>query len=105
MLASQRYKSDLEKLNSDKENADISLKQSAKLQEIEVVKSKKVKQQESIDFLRKQVEAGLTNADKNQDLSALSVATACLQDAKKKEKTACELEQALGHLKWEYNQL
>ena len=105
LLASQRYKSDLEKLNSDKKNADISLKQSAKLQEIEVVKSKKVKQQESIDFLRKQVEAGLTNADKNQDLSALSVATACLQDAKKKEKTACELEQALGHLKREYNQL
>ena len=65
LLGSQRYKSDLEKINSDKKNADIPLKQRAKLQEIEVVKSKKVKLQESIDFLRKQVEAGMINADKN----------------------------------------
>ena len=72
--------------NSDKKNADISLKQSAKLQEIEVVKSKKVKLQESEDFLKKkQVEAGMINADKNQDLSALSVATVSLQGARKKE--------------------
>ena len=101
LLASQRYK----RINSGKKNADISLNWSVKLQEIEVVNSKKAQQQESVDFLRKQVEAGMINADKNQDLSALSVATACLQDAKKKEKTACELEQALGHLKREYNQL
>ena len=65
LLGSQRYKSDLEKINSDKKNADIPLKQRTKLQEIEVVKSKKVKLQESIDFLRKQVEAGMINADKN----------------------------------------
>ena len=71
LLGSQRYKSDLEKINSDKKNADISLKQRAKLQEIEVVKSKKVKLQESIDFLRKQVEAGMINADKNQYLLIL----------------------------------
>ena len=32
--------------------------------------------QESVGFLRQQVEAGMINADKNQDLSALSVATA-----------------------------
>ena len=31
----------------------------------------------------------MINADMNQDLSALSVATACLQDARKKEKTVC----------------
>ena len=86
LLASQRYKSDLEKINSDKKNADIPSKQSAKLQEIEVAKSKKVKLQESVDFLRKQVEAGIINADKNQYLSALSVATVCLQDARKKRK-------------------
>ena len=92
MLASQRYKIDLEKINSDKKNADISLKQSAKLREIEVVKSKL---QESVHVLRKHVEAGVINADKNQDLSTLSVATVCLQDAGKKEKTVCELEQAL----------
>ena len=49
--------------------------------------SKKAQQQESVDFLRKQVEAGMINADKNQDLSALSVATSCSQDARKKEKT------------------
>ena len=42
LLASQRYKSDLERIKSDKKNADISLKGSVKLQEIEVVKSKKV---------------------------------------------------------------
>ena len=95
LLASQRYKIDLEKINSDKKNADISLKQSAKLREIEVVKSKKSKLQESVHFLRKHVEAGVINADKNQDLSTLSVATVCLQDAGKKEKTVCELEQAL----------
>ena len=71
LLGSQRYKSDLEKINSDKKNADIPLKQRAKLQEIEVVKSKKVKLQESIDFLRKQVEAGMINADKNQYLLVL----------------------------------
>ena len=71
LLGSQRYKSDLEKINSDKKNADIPLKQRAKLQEIEVVKSKKVKLQESIDFLRKQVEAGMINADKNQYLLIL----------------------------------
>ena len=87
LLASQRYKSDLEKINSDKKNADISLKRSARLQEIEVVKSQKAKLQESVNFLRKQVEAGMINADKNQDLSALSLATACLQDSRKKEKT------------------
>ena len=29
----------------------------------------------------------MINADKNLDLSALSIATACLQDARKKEKT------------------
>ena len=45
LLASQRYKSDLEKISSDKKNADISSKRSAKLQEIEVVKSKKAKLQ------------------------------------------------------------
>ena len=95
LLASQRYKIDLEKINSDKKNADISLKQSAKLREIEVVKSKKSKLEESVHFLRKRVEAGVINADKNQDLSTLSVATVCLQDAGKKEKTVCELEQAL----------
>ena len=39
------------------------------------MKSKKAKLQESIDFLRKQVEAGMINADNNQDLSAFSVAT------------------------------
>ena len=71
LLGSQRYKSDLEKINSDKKNADIPLKQRANLQEIEVVKSKKVKLQESIDFLRKQVEAGMINADKNQYLLIL----------------------------------
>ena len=71
LLGSQRYRSDLEKINSDKKNADIPLKQRAKLQEIEVVKSKKVKLQESIDFLRKQVEAGMINADKNQYLLIL----------------------------------
>ena len=71
LLGSQRYKSDLEKISSDKKNADIPLKQRAKLQEIEVVKSKKVKLQESIDFLRKQVEAGMINADKNQYLLIL----------------------------------
>ena len=31
----------------------------------------------------------MINADKNLDLSALSIAT-CLQDARKKEKTVCE---------------
>ena len=66
-VASQRYKSDLEKISSNKKNADISLKWSAKLQEIEVGKSKKTKQQESVEFLRKQVEAGMINADKSQD--------------------------------------
>ena len=105
MLASQRYKSDLEKINSDKKNADISLKRSARLQEIEAVKSQKAKLQESVNFLRKQVEAGMINADKNQDLSALSVATACLQDSRKKEKTVCELGQALGHLERECKRL
>ena len=53
LLASQRYKSDLQKFNSDKKNADISFKQRAKLQDIEVVKSKKAKLQESADVLRK----------------------------------------------------
>ena len=67
--------------------------------------SKKAQQQESVDFLRKQVEAGMINADKNQDLPALSVATVCLQDARKKEKPVCELEQALEHLEREYKQL
>ena len=76
-----------------------------KLQEIEVGKSKKVKLQESVDFLRKQVEAWMINADKNQDLSAVSVATACLQDVRKNEKTVCELEQALKRLEWEYKRL
>ena len=78
LLASQRYKSDLEKISSEKKNADISLKRSTKLQEIEVVKLKKAKLQESIDFPRKQVEARIINADKNEDLFALSVATTCL---------------------------
>ena len=32
----------------------------------------------------------MINADKNLDLSALSIATSCLQDARKKEKTVCE---------------
>ena len=50
--------SDLEKINSDKKNADISLKQNAKLQEIEVVKSKKVKLQESIDFKENKLKQG-----------------------------------------------
>ena len=58
LLTSERYKSDLEKINSDKKNADISLKQSAKLQEIEVVKSKKVKLQESIDFKENKLKQG-----------------------------------------------
>ena len=49
------------------------------------MKSKKAKLQESVDFLRKPVEVGMINADNNQDLSALSVVTACLQDARKKE--------------------
>ena len=49
------------------------------------MKLKKAKLQESIDFLRKQVEARMINADKNEDLFALSVATACLQDARKKD--------------------
>ena len=44
----------------------------------------------------------MISADTNQDLSALSVATACLQDARKKVKTVCELEQALEQLEWEY---
>ena len=69
------------------------------------MKSKEAKLQESVGFLRKQVEAGMINADKNQDLSALSVATACLQDARKKEETVCELEQALEHLEREYKRL
>ena len=90
LFSSQRYKSDLEKINSNKKNADISLKQSAKLQEIKVMKPKKAKLQESVDFLRKQAEAGMINADNNQDLSALSVATACFQDARKNEKTVCD---------------
>ena len=47
----------------------------------------------------------MINADKNQDLSALSVAMACLQNAGKKEKTVCELEQALEHLEREYKRL
>ena len=51
------------------------------------MKSKKEMLQESIYFLRKQFEPGMINADKNQDLSALSVATVCLQVARKKEKT------------------
>ena len=69
------------------------------------MKSQKAKLQESVNFLRKQVEAGMINADKNQDLSALSVATACLQDSRKKEKTVCELGQALGHLERECKRL
>ena len=78
---------------------------SGKLQEIELVKSKKAKLQESVGFLRKQVDTWMINADKNQNLSALSVATACLQDAKKKEETVRELEQALEHLQREYKRL
>ena len=39
------------------------------------MKSKKEKLQGSIDFLKKQVEAGMINADNDQDLSAVSVAT------------------------------
>ena len=69
------------------------------------MKSKKAKLQESVDFLRKQDEAGMINADKNQDLSAVSVATACLQEARKKEKTLYELEQALEYLEQEYKRL
>ena len=69
------------------------------------MKSKKAKLQESVDFLRKQDEAGMINADKNQDLSAVSVATACLQEARKKEKTVYELEQALEYLEQEYKRL
>ena len=69
------------------------------------MKSKKAKLQECIDFLRKQVEVVRIKADKNQDLPPLSVATVCLEDARKKEKTACELEQALEHLEWEYKRL
>ena len=69
------------------------------------MKSKKAKLQESVDFLRKQDEAGMINADKNQDLSAVSVATACLQEAGKKEKTVYELEQALEYLEQEYKRL
>ena len=66
------------------------------------MKSKKEMLQESIYFLRKQFEPGMINAGKNQDLSALSIATVCLQVARKKEKTKCELEQALEHLEREY---
>ena len=69
------------------------------------MKSKKGKLQEFVDFLRKQVEAGMINGDKNQDLSSLFVAMACLQDARKKEMTVCELGQALEHLKREYKRL
>ena len=50
------------------------------------MKSKKAKLQESIDILRKQTEAEMINADKNQDLSALAVATACFQYARKNKK-------------------
>ena len=39
------------------------------------MKSKKAKLQGSIDILKKQVEAGMINADNDQDLSAVSVAT------------------------------
>ena len=39
------------------------------------MKSKKAKLQGSIDFLKKLVEAGMINADNDQDLSAVSVAT------------------------------
>ena len=81
------------------------MKRRAKLQEMEVVKSKKAKLQEPVDFSRRQVEEGMINANKNQDFSALSVATACLQDAREKEKTVCELEQALEHLEQEYKRL
>ena len=45
----------------------------------------------------------MINADKNQDLSAFSVAKMCLQDFRKQEKTVCELEQNLEHLEQEYN--
>ena len=105
LLASQRYKSDLEKINSDKKNADISLKRSAKLQEIEVVKSQKAKLQESVDFLRKRVEAGMINADKNQGFPALFCSNGVLAGCQKKRKRLCELEQPLGHLEREYKRL
>ena len=52
---------------------------------------------------KKTDEAKMINADKNQDLSAFSVATVCLQDSRKQEETVCELEQALEHLEQEYN--
>ena len=62
------------------------------------MKSKKAKLQESVDILRKQVEAGMINVGNNQDLSALSVAM-------EKEKTVYELEQALEDLEREHKPL
>ena len=91
MLASQRYKQDLEKQKMEKIAQGEGLKRKLKCEELENLKRKKKELETTITDMRKGVERETLKADKNQDLAAMSKAAAILRAVKEKEKTLAVL--------------
>ena len=91
MLASQRYKQDLEKQKMEKIAQGEGLKRKLKCEELENLKRKKKELETTITDMRKGVETETLKADKNQDLAAMSKAAAILRAVKEKEKTLAVL--------------
>ena len=91
MLASKRYKDDLEKQNAERTNMENSLKLKALVDELETIKRRKQDTERIVEELRKSSDTELLKADEKQDDVVRSKTAAFLKAAMQKENVLEDL--------------
>ena len=91
MLASKRYKDDLEKQKAERANMKNSLKPKALVDELETIKRRKQDTERIVEELRKSSDTELLKADERQDDVVRSKTAAFLKAAMQKENVLEDL--------------
>ena len=91
MLASKRYKDDLEKQKAERTNMENSLKPKALVDELETIKRRKQDTERIVEELRKSSDTELLKADEKQDDVVRSKTAAFLKAAMQKENVLEDL--------------
>ena len=91
MLASKRYKDDLEKQKAERANMENSLKPKALVDELETIKRRKQDTERIVEELRKSSDTELLKADEKQDDVVRSKTAAFLKAAMQKENVLEDL--------------
>ena len=90
MLASKRYKDDLEKQKAERANMENSLKPKALVDELETIKRRKQDTERIVEELRKSSDTELLKADEKQDDDVVRSKTAAFLKAAMQKENVLE---------------